>query len=71
MTTKPISSVDEEESQDTAPSEKSAKQTPPVDGDMGAIMAGMTDYELVQVGLVALALLHQRADANLESEETE
>lgn len=30
---------------------------------MAATMSRMTDYELVQVGLVALALLHQRADA--------
>ena len=38
---------------------------------MAATMARMTDYELVQVGLVALALLHQRTKANLEGEEAE
>lgn len=44
------------------PSEKSAEQTPPDDTNMATALVRMTDYELVQVGLVALAILHQRAE---------
>ena len=29
--------------------------------DLGAILGNMTDFELVQLSLVALALLHKRA----------
>ena len=39
-------------------------KTPDADAsklDLTQTMAKMTDFELVQVGLVALALLHQRA----------
>jgi hypothetical protein len=31
-------------------------------------MQGMTDHQLVQVGLIALALLHQRADKVTQDE---
>jgi hypothetical protein len=33
-------------------------------------MAGMSDFELVQVGLVAMALLHRRASPEAEGEES-
>lgn len=58
----PTSNADEAESLGTAPSESSATQTPP-DEDLGQAMSRMSDYELVQVGLVAMALLHQRCEA--------
>ena len=70
MTETPTSNVDEVESQATAPSETSATKTQPDEEqtplDLGAIMADMSDYELVQVGLVALAILHKRADPNVD-----
>ena len=64
MTEKPTSNVDAVESPDTAPSEKSVGPTPPDDAppSLTDAMKQMTDFQLVQVGLVALALLHQRAE---------
>jgi len=57
----PTSSADEAESLGTAPSESSATQTPPAEEDLSTAMTRMSDFELVQVALVALAILHKRA----------
>lgn len=57
----PTSSADEAESLGTAPSESSATQTPPDEEDLSTAMTRMSDFELVQVALVALAILHKRA----------
>ena len=64
------SSVDEEVGQDTAPSEKSASQTPPeitATGDeklyLTEEMDQLPDLDLVKIGLVAMAILHKRASA--------
>lgn len=32
------------------------------------VMQGMTDYQLIQVGLIAMALLHQRAEEVIQDE---
>ena len=73
MAKKPTSNVVEEERQDSAPSETSAKtdqpetETPKEEApNLAEIMQGMSDYELVQVGLCVMALLHQRATEELD-----
>ena len=67
MTKTHTSNVDEVESQDTAPSEKSAKQTPPEKTDEQVYlveeMDKLPDLDLVKIGLAAMAILHQRATA--------
>ena len=62
MTETPTSSVEETENPDTAPSKESAEttqqeKTPP---NLAELMEGMSDFELVSVGLVAMAILHKR-----------
>ena len=70
MTKTHTSNVDEAADPVTAPSKQSAKQTPPATEtktkeeaapELGAILTNMTDFELVQLSLVAMALLHKRA----------
>lgn len=66
---KPTSTVAEEAAQDTAPSEMSADSAQAQSGQtseevtFAEIMETMTDHQLVQIGLIAMALLNQRADA--------
>ena len=54
------------------PSKSSAKtdlpetETPEEAPNLAEIMQGMSDYELVQVGLCVMALLHQRATEELD-----
>ena len=65
MTETPASTADEPENPDTAPTETSAQQTPHEEmPDLGALMQRMTDHELVKVGLVAMAILHERANGS-------
>ena len=70
MAKKPTSNVAEEAKQDSAPSEASAKTDQPETEtteeapNLAEIMQNMSDYELVQVGLCVMALLHQRATAD-------
>jgi len=62
------STVAEEAAPDTAPSAKPAEaaqaQTDETSEEItfAEVMQGMTDHQLVQVGLIAMALLHQRAE---------
>lgn len=67
MAKKPTSNVDEEAKQDSAPSNPSAKTDQPETEtseeplNLAEVMQGMNDFELVQVGLCVMALLHKRA----------
>ena len=71
MTKKHTSNVAEVESADSAPSETSASQTPSDEESLTEAMLRMTDYELVQVALVALAVLHNRAETAEKPEKSE
>jgi len=65
MTKTPTSTADDPVSPATAHSETPAEQTPPDKlPDLGELMSTMTDHELVKVGLVAMAILHERADGS-------
>ena len=63
MTEKPISTVEEKENPDTAPTKESAETTPP-DNDLNLteLMFQMSSKELIQVSFVALAILNRRQE---------
>ena len=69
------STADEEVGQDTAPSEKSAKQTQPdtkTETEEVYLIDEMTklpDSDLIKIGLAAMAILHQRSDPSSNQED--
>ena len=67
MTKTPNSSVAEPVNPATVPSNKSAKTTPQPESDVEEVnfadlLGQMGNYELIQIGLVVMALLHKRAE---------
>lgn len=59
MTETPISNADETENPDTAHSKAFAETTPPA--DLRAALETLSDFQLVEVALVANAVLYKRA----------
>ena len=71
------STADEEVGPDTAPSEKSAKQTQPdtkTETETEEVylideMTKLPDSDLIKIGLAAMAILHQRSDPSSNQED--